>query len=63
MEAVKEGKFHIYPVSNIDEGIEILTGIKSGKLLDDGTYEKGSINDLVYKKLKTYAEKSYSYER
>lgn len=63
IEAVKEGKFHIYPVSTIDEGIEILTGIKSGKLQKDGTYEKDSINDLVYNKLKRYAEKSSIFEK
>jgi len=31
IEAVKEGKFHIYAVKTIDEGIEILTGMKAGK--------------------------------
>ena len=31
VEAVKSGKFHIYPVNSIDEGIEILTGIPAGK--------------------------------
>lgn len=55
IEAVKNGTFHIYPISNIDEGIEILTGVKAGKLLDDGTYEKDSINYLVSERLKSYA--------
>lgn len=56
IEAVKEGAFHIYPVKTIDEGIEILTGKPAGKLLDDGTYEKDSINYLVSEKLRSYAE-------
>lgn len=56
--AVKENKFHIYPICSIDEGIEILTGVKAGKLLENGTYEAGSINYLVNEKLKNYAEKS-----
>ena len=59
--AVKEGLFHIYPVSTIDEGMEILTGIKSGELLENGEYEKDSINYLVSEKLKKYAEKSKQY--
>ncbi len=63
IEAVKNGKFHIYPVETIDEGIEILTGVKSGKLLEDGTYEKKSINFLVYEKLKQYAQRSATYEK
>lgn len=58
IEAVEDGKFHIYPISTIDEGIEVLTGMKSGKLLETGEYEKNSINYLVHKKLRKYAEKS-----
>lgn len=56
VEAVRDGKFHIYPVKNIDEGIEILTGIKAGSRKKDGTYPKGSINALVYDKLKRFAK-------
>lgn len=62
IETIKEGKFHIYPICTIDEGIEILTGIKAGKLLDDETYEKDSINYLVSEKLKKYAIKSASFK-
>jgi lon-related putative ATP-dependent protease len=58
LKAIADGKFHIYPISNIDEGIELLTGVKFGKQLSDGSYEKGSINYLVYNKLKKYAENS-----
>lgn len=60
IEAVENGKFHIYPISTIDEGIEVLTGMKSGKMQDTGMYEKNSINYLVQKKLRKYAEKSSS---
>lgn len=58
IEAVKAGKFHIYPISTIDEGIEILTGVKAGKLGENGVYEKDTINYLVSKKLEDYAKKS-----
>ena len=54
IEAVKEGKFFIYSVHNIDEGIEILTGVSAGELNEDGTYTKGTVNYLVDKKLKQY---------
>ena len=53
--AVKEGKFNIYAVKTIDEGVEILTGMKAGEKRPDGTYRKGTINYLVYEKLKDYA--------
>ncbi|MFP4086187.1 MAG: Lon protease family protein [Desulfobacteraceae bacterium] len=56
VEAVEKGKFHIYPVKTIDQGIEILTGKKAGNRKADGTYTKGSINYLVDQKLKSLAE-------
>ena len=63
VEAVKAGKFHIYPVSTIDEGIEILTGIKAGKLLKNGVFQAGSINDRVQKRLITLAHKLRDFGR
>ena len=57
VEAIREGKYHIYPVSTIDEGIKVLTGIKAGQLLEDGTFEPDSINDRVQKRLISLAEK------
>ena len=61
IESVRNGDFHIYPVSTIDEGIEILTGVYAGNLTEDGTYERGSINYLVSKKLNDYAIKSKNF--
>lgn len=58
IEAVKEGKFHIYPISSIDEGISILTGVKAGKKGARGKYPQNTVYGRVYKKLKTYYEKS-----
>jgi len=56
IEAVKEGRFHIYPVKTVDQGIEILTGVKAGQRSDDGSYPEGTINDLVDRKLQELAE-------
>ncbi len=56
VEAVEKGMFHIYPVSTIDEGIEILTGVKYGKYDDQKGFEKDSISEKVYNKLKKYSE-------
>ncbi len=55
-EAIEKGVFSIYAIGNIEEGMEILTGHKMGKLVD-GKYEKDSINYLVYEKLKGYYKK------
>jgi predicted ATP-dependent protease len=57
VEAVKSGKFHIYSVKTIDEGIEILTGVKAGERREDGTFESGTVNYGVDKHLKEMAEK------
>ncbi len=57
VEAIKEGKFHLYPIKTIDQGIEILTGVKAGKRKDDGTFEKDTVNYLVDKKLTEFANK------
>jgi len=56
VEAIKEGKFHIYPVKTICEGIEVLTGVKAGDRRPDGTYEEGTINYIVQKRLFEMAE-------
>ena len=55
--AVSEGKFHIYPVSTIDEGLEVLTGLKAGKRRKDGSFEPDSINDRVQKRLVSLAQR------
>ncbi len=49
--AVKDGKFHVYTIQHIDDGFEILTGIQAGEMKDDGTYHEGTINYLVEKRL------------
>jgi len=57
VEAVKKRKFHIYPVDNIEDGIEVLTGVKVGKRLEDGSFEPDSINSRVQQHLTTLAER------
>ena len=58
VDAVKAKKFHVYAISNIDEGIEILTGVPAGKKDKNGNFPAGTINYLVYEKLKKYANLS-----
>lgn len=56
IQAVKRGDFHIYAISTIEEGIELLTGVPAGKRDANGNFPAGSINYLAYEKLKKYAE-------
>ena len=46
IEAVAQGKFHIYPIRTIDEGIELLTGVRAGT-----SDEEGTVNNLVNRRL------------
>ncbi|SHJ62321.1 Lon protease family protein [Paramaledivibacter caminithermalis] len=56
IEAVKEGKFHIYAVKTIDEGIEILTGIPAGQKDEKGEYPRGTIHYKITETLNKYAK-------
>lgn len=57
IKAVENKNFHIYAISRVEEGIEILTGVKAGSKTAKG-YENNSVFDLVEKKLKDMYAKS-----
>ena len=57
VEAVAAGKFHIYPVRNIDQGVEILTGVPAGEKSKDGAYPAGTVNYLVDQRLQDLAKR------
>ncbi|MCX8033468.1 MAG: AAA family ATPase [Thermoleophilia bacterium] len=56
--AIARGRFHIYPISTVDEGITLLTGIPAGSLRRDGKYPPGTINRLVTDRLVALAERA-----
>ena len=56
IDSVRKGKFHIYAVGTIDEGIEILTGVPAGKKDKNGKFPLGTINYLAYEKLKKFSK-------
>jgi len=62
VQAVQEGKFHLYPVKTIDQGIAILTGVEAGERLEDGRFKEGTVNDLVDRKLEELGKKIKEYE-
>ena len=51
IEAIRAGRFHLYPVRTIDEGIEVLTGCKAGTI-----FEKGTVHYLATQRLRHLAE-------
>ena len=60
IDSVRNGLFTIYAVSSIDEGIEVLTGVPAGKKDKQGKFPAGTVNYLVYEKLKKYSKISES---
>jgi predicted ATP-dependent protease len=61
IETVKEGKFHIYPVETIDQGIEILTGIEAGEPDEKGAYPPDTVNGKVQARLAALAKKQLEF--
>ena len=58
IEAVKEGNFHIYPISHIDQGIELLMQYPVGEKNAEGVFSKDSVHGKVYAKLMEFAKNS-----
>ena len=55
VQAVREGRFHLWAVQSIDEGIELLTGVPAGERAADGGYPLGTVHALVDARLRYYA--------
>ncbi len=63
VEAAAKGRFHIYPVAAIDQGIEILTGVPAGEADAGGAYPEGAINHRVEARLAELAEAARRFAR
>ena len=63
IEAVRDGKFHLYAVRRIEEGIELLTGIPAGEKDEKGDYPEGTVFSKVTRKLNSYYEKMLAFAR
>ncbi len=60
---IKKGKFHIWSVDKIEDGIRILTGIPAGIIHKDGTFTKDSIFDRVLSRIKEFAKNSKQFNK
>jgi predicted ATP-dependent protease len=56
IEAVASGKFNIYAIDTIEQGIEVLTGIPAGEMDEESNFPEGSINERVVARLEALAE-------
>ncbi|MDU0459241.1 MAG: ATP-binding protein [Geobacteraceae bacterium] len=57
LKAVNDGQFHIWSVETIEQGVEILTGIKAGTKAKNGRFTKGSVFQLADERLRVMAER------
>jgi predicted ATP-dependent protease len=56
IDAVKDGQFHIYPVEEVDQALEIFLGTPAGEPDGNGEYPESTVNALVMKRLEDLAE-------
>lgn len=61
--AVQQGHFHVWAVTCIDEGIEVLTGVQAGQRLESGSFPEDTVNGRVDRRLKAMAEKLAAFSR
>jgi lon-related putative ATP-dependent protease len=57
VDAVRKRQFHVYRVSTVEEGIEILTGVRAGRPDPEGRFPRGTVFGEVQATLKTYADR------
>jgi predicted ATP-dependent protease len=62
IDAVAKGKFHIYPIGSVEQGIEILTGVPAGQRTATGKFEVGTVFAKVDARLRTMADIQKKFE-
>jgi predicted ATP-dependent protease len=55
VDAVRNGQFHIWAVTTVAEGIELLTGVRAGARDFDGQFPEGSVSECVERRLREFA--------
>ena len=63
VDAAREGRFHVYAIDTIDQGIALLTGLTAGTRGPDGTYPEGSVFGKVERRLMVLAEARRAFAR
>ena len=63
LDAVRKGKFHIWSVKTIDEGIEILTDVDAGTPDANGEFKPDTIHAKVKTCLEAWIERSFKHKK
>ena len=56
VKACAGGRFAVYPIASVDEGIALLTGLEAGERQADGAFPPGSVNRRVEDRLRSFAD-------
>jgi len=62
IEAVADGKFHIYPLARLEEGVQILTGLPAGQRDGRGRFEPDTVFALADERLRQMADTLKQFE-
>jgi predicted ATP-dependent protease len=62
LQAVRRGKFHIYAIDTVEQGLEILTGIQAGRRRKNNTYTPGSVFQMADQRLEDIANGLKQYQ-
>ena len=63
VDAVRAGRFHVYAIDTVEEGIELLTGVPAGSRQPDGAYPEGTVFEKVRARLEENADRLREYGR
>ena len=63
VEACAAGRFAVYPIETIDQGIALLTGRQAGERGPDGAFPEGGVNARVEARLEDFAAKARAFAR
>jgi lon-related putative ATP-dependent protease len=56
VDACAAGRFGVYPIATVDEGISLLTELSAGDRDGEGRYPEGTVNGLVEARLRSFAD-------
>jgi len=56
--SASEGRFAVFPIDSVDQGLELLTGIPAGQPDSDGNYPTGTLNERIAARLDLFAAKA-----
>ena len=56
VEAIRRGEFHIFPIETVEEGIEILTGVRAGEMDSQGRYPNNTVFGAVEARMQRYRD-------